>query len=415
MFGNAIMARLGLDTGQFKAGLKTAQADAAAFGKNLGFALGTLVSGAAIRDVIEYGDKIQDLSDRYSVNAESLQRLGNVAEKEGSSLDSVAKAFNRLTINTSAALGGNKDAIKHFEALGISLEDLGSMKPEAVFQKIGAGAMTADDFVKILGKSALDLRPTLEGLAKGTIHFGDAIDALHIKKLSEASDALKELKEDAMIALAPLLTTVGDGFHVLANDARNAAETTKGMWSYAFDAIALAAQGKFAEASAASEKSVEMQKQALADLFFYRENLAGKAAAAEAGLGAAGGATATGSASAPSKAELADEQKQRERVQFSLSDLAERPKTFSNDQSIQAWYAGEQARKVQELEGKARGQAVEDPEGAKRTLEMADEIRQSIAGLKESERDPFKTALFGTEQRLDKLIENTSDLSFASE
>ncbi|HSH40092.1 MAG TPA: hypothetical protein VK993_15065 [Chthoniobacterales bacterium] len=66
-------------------------------------------------------------------------------------------------------------------------------------------------------------------------------------------------------------------------------------------------------------------------------------------------------------------------VQLTLEELARRAPTLSTG-TLQAWWAGEQARSVQRLEALAKRQTLAgDREGAARTVRRADAIRTGIA------------------------------------
>lgn len=215
-----------------QAGEKAGQGFAGGFKSNLtglgGNIAGTLAGlglGAAAKDIIEYGAHIQDLSERFGVGAVTLQKFGNAAEKNGSSLEGVAKAFRFLEVNQSKALGGNEAMITSFAALGISVEDLKTLSPDQLMLKLGASSLNAADVVKVLGKSAIELRTTLGGLADGTIEFGQAINAIQIQKLKEADDQMKTLGETLKVGGAAALT----GF--------------VGLWQHGIQSIVLLLEG----------------------------------------------------------------------------------------------------------------------------------------------------------------------------
>jgi hypothetical protein len=127
----------------------------------------------AIKGVIDYGDKIADLSQRFAVSSDSLQKWGNVAEENGSSIEGVASALNKLEIARDKALAGDTELIAHFKALGVSVDDLKSKSGDDMLLTIGGSAMHAADMVATLGKSSLELVPTLEAVANGSAEFGD--------------------------------------------------------------------------------------------------------------------------------------------------------------------------------------------------------------------------------------------------
>lgn len=375
---NSIIARLGLDSRDFREGV--AQAKAALGGFATG-AIGAVISTTAIKNIVEFGDRIQDLHDRFNVSTDALQRMGGVAEKEGSSLEGVAKGYNKLAINSDLALKGNNAMVESFADLGVTVDELKTLSPEEIMLKIGKGSLNASSLVRVLGKSALELAPTLRKLANGTAEFSAAIDSVDIKKLSDANDKLREIEAEIRVFGAGILGRIADGYHLLANDTRNMGEDYKKTWQAAFDAVAAAAKGNFAGMLHAGMNFTEAQKQMVKDMFIYRENGA-----------APTGARVEGGASGPQPLTAAADkaaQKERERTQLSLKDLSELNPAGDVElrNNIQARYASDQARKVQELEAQAHRQSeLQDFGGARTTLDRADALRQGISGLKESEK-----------------------------
>jgi len=167
----------------------------------------------AIKGTVEYGTQIEDLSRRFGVASETIQRFGNAAELNGSSLEAVAKGFRFLEVSQAKAIGGNDAMIKSFAGLGVSINDLKSLRPEEIALKIGKSSLNAADFVKVFGKSALELRPLLAGLADGTIEFGHAISNIDTERLKEANDFFQKMGQNVKIAaatvLAELLPAIG--------------------------------------------------------------------------------------------------------------------------------------------------------------------------------------------------------------
>jgi hypothetical protein len=178
-------------------------------GRNITEGLAAIGIGSKIHEVVEYGAKVQDLSDRFGVTTDTIQKFGNAAELHGSSLEAVARGFRFLEVNQEKALHGNKAMLKAFEELGISAQQLKELRVEDIMLKLGNSSLNAADVVKVLGKSSLELRPVLAGLADGTIQFGSAIDKVDIAKLKEADDAFKKLHQTVTIGLG---TVIGNFF-----------------------------------------------------------------------------------------------------------------------------------------------------------------------------------------------------------
>lgn len=76
------------------------------------------------------------------------------------------------------------------------------------------------------------------------------------------------------------------------------------------------------------------------------------------------------------------------RMQLTLEELARRAPTLNNG-TLQAWWAGEQARRVQRLEALAKRQTLAgDRDGAARSVRRADELRHGIEPLAKFEKAP---------------------------
>ena len=92
--------------------------------------------------------------------------------------------------------------------------------------------------------------------------------------------------------------------------------------------------------------------------------------------------------------------KAEETTKFSLSDIAANSPGYAEGGTIQTVYARDQARKVMDLEGQARQQALYgDQPGAQRTMLLAEQMRTTIPGLKDSEKmSVFRDALDASER-----------------
>lgn len=428
--GDSLMARLGLDTSGFKAGLKDAHS---AFSKLAGqIGVGLSVAGIAsyTRGIAEYGARVSDLGKRYQVSTDVIQKFGNAAEQNGSSLDGMAKGFNKLDIATSKALGGNEKITKAFAHLGITVADLRTMTPEELMLKLGHSSMNAADMVAVLGKSALELIPTLKGLANGTIDMGDAIDKNLIEQLKRADKELTRFGQSLKIYTASHtlqgLYDMGRAFKDIGLDIGGA---TGRMWEltralFSFDSVRIKkAAGSFNdELPGHADWRQEALQRNFANYDF--ENMPGSPQwLAKHNIKAA-------PPDKISKAELAAEKKDRERDQLSLKELAGANQGHAaTEQGWHGWiggtmapgtaqmqYASQQARLVQQLEEQARQVRLTGISATGETsaglLGRADAIRQTLP-IKETEkevgiyRDAFKESLSDTNEKLDELIANT--------
>jgi hypothetical protein len=223
---------LGLDAKEFDARLAAIESKVAAASKGMsksfgGVSLAGLAGlgiGAGIESVMNYAARIQDLSDQLGVSTDAIQHFGNAAEKNGSSLEAMGQGFRKLEVARSKALQGDQELIQAFQRLGISIFDLAKLKPEELMKKLGASSLDAADTVKLLGKNALELRPTLIGIADGTIKIGKAIDKIDIKKLKEADDLFKQLGENSRVIGATVIGSAGTAFEVFRDKVKSSAK-----------------------------------------------------------------------------------------------------------------------------------------------------------------------------------------------
>src|SRR5262245_32571956 len=126
MDGATIMARLGLDIKGFTTGFATANQEALKNAKKLqetasgisadfksAFA-GGLIAGAsagavaAIGSIIEEASHLHDTAQRFRVDSDALQTIGNAAREIDVLMETVARAMNLLEINSQKAARGNE-------------------------------------------------------------------------------------------------------------------------------------------------------------------------------------------------------------------------------------------------------------------------------------------------------------------
>jgi hypothetical protein len=112
---------------------------------------------------------IDDLSKRTGISADVIQGYSLAANQSGVSLESFGKAIQKLTINLGEAQTGNKNAVKSFAELGLSVADLSNLNPEQAFNavvsaisKLPNPAQQAAAAVSLFGKSGVELVPIFQ-------------------------------------------------------------------------------------------------------------------------------------------------------------------------------------------------------------------------------------------------------------
>lgn len=230
---SSLIAKLGLDSAQFKAGLQSAAGDARTFGSaisQVGSTLGIAFSGAALagmaKSIIADADAIQQASKNFGVVVESLQALraaAKMANIEGDALDGM---LNKLTSSAADAASGNEKTAAAFAALGISIGDVASLSPDELLERIGralaTGGTTADetaaafdilgrstgqyiDFLKQLGTDGLD--PTIARMKE----LGVVMTEETVSSLAKAADSWDMFATGVKATVANLYSSIVDG------------------------------------------------------------------------------------------------------------------------------------------------------------------------------------------------------------
>jgi hypothetical protein len=148
-----------------------------------------------LKGLIDYGSRIQDLSDRFKRGTTGLttelQQFGVIAEENGSSLEGLAKGFNRLSVALSQARSGSGDMQRTLERLGITNWEDKSLKLSDAVLQVGTSSMEAADMVKVFGREGTSLAETFRFAAENAGKLGKAISPEMIKKLDDLDDRWK--------------------------------------------------------------------------------------------------------------------------------------------------------------------------------------------------------------------------------
>lgn len=199
-----------------------------------GFAAMAAAGAAALAVVNQQAEAIagyQDLAEKIGDTAEAVASLQRAATVSGTSLDTVATAFNKL--NNTLAEGGTagEDAAKALAAIGLSVEDFIKLSP---VEKIDAFAKALNDFaegpeksviaIQALGRAGAELLPFFNDLAEGsernirlTQEQIDAADA-YTKQVAHLQDQFNQFIQQQTSNLIPTLSQVVDLLSQLAKN-----------------------------------------------------------------------------------------------------------------------------------------------------------------------------------------------------
>jgi hypothetical protein len=195
---------------------------ATALGKTLAATFTIAAVGAAIRQVVDFGSRMTDLSAKTGIGTTGLQKLDLAFKQSGVSLETVTGSVTRLARNL---IEGDKSTVGALRRLGLSLDSLKKMAPEQQFitvadaiGKIQNPTERAWAAMQVFGRGGAELLPGLTGhLAKTTEAFermGLIIDEKTVKAADDFGDQMTVLTTlgRALIAqvLAPMLPALAE-------------------------------------------------------------------------------------------------------------------------------------------------------------------------------------------------------------
>lgn len=207
----SLIATIGANIAPFTRGLDEAKGKARGAGQDIGGALGGeiggklkgLISLAAIEEIarktIEYGSKVQDLSNRLGISTDAVQQWDYALKLNGSSIDAAAGFFEKLAISREKALRGSESEIQHFRKLGISLEDLKTKRLENLGGSIAQAFEMGDpqELISSLrsvgGKGAGELVAAFRDGLAGLLDEAPLISEENIAKLARMDDMFTKM------------------------------------------------------------------------------------------------------------------------------------------------------------------------------------------------------------------------------
>ena len=147
-----LVAKITLDTSEYEKGLDDSEKKADGFGSKLGSAVkkGSALAVAGITAVAtgatvlskkfydsanataDYGDKVDKMSQKIGISAESYQKWDYVMQRAGTSVDNLKMGMKTLSQQAEK----NSDS---FQKLGISQEEVKNLSQEDLFEKTVKG------------------------------------------------------------------------------------------------------------------------------------------------------------------------------------------------------------------------------------------------------------------------------------
>jgi len=259
-----LSAKISLDSSEYEKGLNSAEKQSSGFASKLSSGVGKAakIGAAAIGTIsvataalgkkfydaadstADYGDKVDKMSQKIGMSAESYQKWDYVMQRAGTSIDGLKMGMKTL----SSQAQKNSDS---FQKLGISQEKVKNLSQEDLFEetvkglsKMEAGTERTKLATELLGRTGADLGPLLNQGSKaiedqmkiaedyGMVMSDKAVAASATFKdsLTTLSMTATGLKNRLMGEFLPSLTKVTDGLALLfTGDTKGLDDINKGI------------------------------------------------------------------------------------------------------------------------------------------------------------------------------------------
>jgi len=214
------MAKLAIDVVLNKAsamtGLRGLEKDVSSFGKSMlglvgiGGGLAGLVAG--IDGILSKAGQLQDVSDAFNVSAESIQRLAAVGVTANLSIEEIGSKLGKLGKAAQDAAGGNTELAKTFAKIGVTGQQLVSLSPEQLFNKlreaVSSGKLANEEYEitsKLMAKDFQRFLPLLRMTTEEFERLGGATGVLSdttVSNLDAMNVKLRQFQNTASTALA---------------------------------------------------------------------------------------------------------------------------------------------------------------------------------------------------------------------
>ena len=164
-------------------------------------ALGGLAAMSAA--FAKQGDVLEKAGRRTGVSVEALSELKVAAELSGAGIEQLEGGFRIMQRNILDASEGLGEAVDAFERLGISIEEIRGMTPEAAFERVADAlasienpSIRAGAAMKVLGRGGTALLPMLEEGADGIRRMREQARKLGLTMSTEDAKAAALLTDE---------------------------------------------------------------------------------------------------------------------------------------------------------------------------------------------------------------------------
>jgi lambda family phage tail tape measure protein len=159
----------------------------------------------SIRAAADRMDKFDEMSERLSISAQTLQEFAYAGKMTGVELDTMSGAIKKLQVSMFEANTGNQESAAVYKALGVAITDVnGNLRktPDVmgdlaeVFSNLESGATKNALAIRIFGKAGADLVPFLSAGRDGIKEMTDEAHKLGGVMNDEALKAAAQFNDN---------------------------------------------------------------------------------------------------------------------------------------------------------------------------------------------------------------------------
>jgi len=202
-----VKVSVGLETTAFETGFARLQNSAARFKHELMTGLAGVFGlerlAAGFEGAISKASRLVEVSKRFGIPADELQRMANAAQLSGVDMETLARSMQLMEANAQKAFNGTgEEAAKmreEFAAIGVSGNDLVKMTPTEKLMKFAdalhSGALAGRDFALAKDLMSRGGPGMLSFLGQGSASIREEADSMRVMS-TEVSGALKGLEDE---------------------------------------------------------------------------------------------------------------------------------------------------------------------------------------------------------------------------
>lgn len=186
-----------------------------------------------------YGDKLDEMSQRIGISVESLARLDKMAMLCGSTIEEFESAITRMQRSLEQAAQGGAQQTAALQRLGLSISSLKSLSPEQQFLTVAKAMGDVSDQAErvaltmtLFGRTGTTLLPFFNEGAEGIQNLEDRISSLGGVISSDAAAAFGELNDSLDILKSTMTTTAASMLSTMVPAVKKALDLIESTWAW---------------------------------------------------------------------------------------------------------------------------------------------------------------------------------------